>query len=108
MEKRAFRRKNTTLPVKYFCECMIYNGTIKNISENGMYISTTNFLPCKNNIEMLIPLNNEVSKFNTRIRRIEKVNDLLFNIGVEILDPPETYLKFVKNLKSSDKACSLR
>ena len=108
MEKRTFERTDTNLPVKYFCENMVYNGTIKNISENGMYISTTNFLPCKHNIEMMIPLKEEASIFKARIRRIEKVNDALFNIGVELLNPPDTYIKFIESLKSSSKVCKLR
>ena len=107
MEKRAFERTDTNLPVKYYCENMVYNGAIKNLSENGMYISTTNFLPCRNEIEMLIPLKEEVSIFKARIRRIEKVNDELFNIGVEVLNPPDTYIRFVETLKASCKSCNI-
>jgi hypothetical protein len=107
MEKRAFERTDIILPVKYFCENMIYNGTIKNLSQNGMYLSTTNFLPCRDRIEMLIPLKENMTKFKAMIRRIEKVNDVIFNIGVEILDPPDSYIKYVKNLKTPVKSCNM-
>ena len=107
MEKRAYKRTNTNLPVKYFCENMIYNGTIENLSENGMYISTTNFLPCKDQIEMLMPLKEEMSRFKAMIRRIEKVNDVIFNIGVEILHPPDIYIQYVKNLKTAVKSSNV-
>jgi hypothetical protein len=84
MEKRTYTRTDINLPVKYFCESMIYNGTIKNLSENGMYISTTNFLPCRDSIEMLIPLKEEISNFKARIRRIEKVDDTVHYVRGEL------------------------
>lgn len=100
MEKRAFKRTEVTLPVKYLCENILYNGTIRNLSENGMFISTCNFLPCSNTVELLVPLSEEVAKFSAEIRRIERENDFRYNIGVELLNPPEKYLKFINSLKS--------
>lgn len=107
MEKRAFERIDTNIPVKYFCENMLYTGTIKNLSENGMYISTSNFLPCKDKIEMIIPLKATVTTFKSRIRRIEKINDSIFNIGVEILNPPASFIDFVADLKYASKSGSI-
>ncbi len=100
-ENRLFERTEITLPVKYLCENILYNGTIKNISENGMFISTCNFLPCSHIVELLIPLKKEVSKFYAKIRRIEREDDSSYNIGVELLNPPEKYLEFIKSLRSS-------
>jgi len=104
MEKRAFERIDTNIPVKYFCENMLYTGTIKNLSENGMYIRTSNFLPCRDRIEMIIPLKDQVTTFKSRIRRIEKINDAIFNIGVEILNPPASFIAFVADLKYASKS----
>jgi hypothetical protein len=103
MEKRAFERAEATLPVKYFCENTQYAGTVKNLSENGMFISTSDFLPCGNTVELLVPLKEKVSKFSARIKRIVKINESKYNIGVELLDPPENYLEFVSILKSTCK-----
>jgi hypothetical protein len=98
MKKRAFERIDASLPVNYFCENILYSGKVKNLSENGMFISTSNLLPCSNRIDLLMPLKEEVSKFPATIIRIEKINDLKYNIGVELLNPPQKYLKFVSNL----------
>jgi hypothetical protein len=104
MEKRAFERTDTDLPVRYFCENRIYTGTVKNLSENGMFISTSNFLPCGNKVELLVPLEKEISKFPAKIRRIEKINSSNYNIGIELLDPPNIYIEFVDYLKSTPKS----
>lgn len=98
MEKRAFERIDTSLPVNYFCEHTLYVGTVKNLSGNGMFISTSNFLPCNNFIDLLMALKDEVSRFPAKIVRIEKINESDYNIGVEIVNPPDKYLNFVGNL----------
>ncbi len=104
MNRRSFDRVDMSLPVKYVCEDTLYSGTIKNLSENGMFIKTGNFLPCINWIEILVPLENEISKFFARIRRIEKVDDSNYSMGIEILDPPVSYIEFVGNLKVAIKS----
>ncbi len=101
MNRRAFKRTETHLPVKYFCESSIYTGTIKNISENGMCIFTSNFLPCSNSLEIHMPLQEEVSQLYVKIRRIEKVNDSELYVGIEVINPPKNYIDFVESLNSS-------
>jgi hypothetical protein len=101
MNRRAFERIDTSFPVKYFCEDSLLSGTVKNLSENGMFISTGNFLPCSDHLEIIVPLEDEISKFCARIRRIEKVDDLNYSMGIELIDPPDNYRKFVDNLKIS-------
>lgn len=107
MERRVFKRTDAELPVKYYCDRMFYTGTVKNLSENGLFISTINFLPCLDLIELLIPLEDEVSMCYARIRRIIKINDYKFNIGVELLNPPSSYLRYVSRLKSADRTQTL-
>jgi hypothetical protein len=104
MDRRSFDRVDMSLPVKYVCDDILYSGTIKNISENGMFIKTGNFLPCINWIEIFVPLEEEISKFFARIRRIEKIDDSNFSMGIELLDPPNKYVEFVSNLKASIKS----
>ena len=101
MDRRSFDRVDTSLPVKYVCDDILYSGTIKNISENGMFIKTGNFLPCINWIEIFVPLEEGISKFFARIRRIEKVDESNLSMGIELLDPPDSYIEFVSNLKAS-------
>ncbi len=99
MERRAHERVNTSLPVKYMCDARLYAGTIENVSAKGMFISTGNFLPCIDTFEVLMPLEKEISTFSVQIRRIEKKDDSHFSMGVEVQDPPDSYIKFVKDIQ---------
>ncbi len=101
MERRVFERINMCLPVKYLCGSRQYSGTVHNISEIGMYISTDNFLPCQTSLEIIMPVNNEIANFRVEIRRIERINDSKLNIGVELADPPGNYLRFIESLKAA-------
>jgi c-di-GMP-binding flagellar brake protein YcgR len=102
MERRSHERIDANLAIKYYIENTLYAGTVENISENGMYFSTGNFLPCKDKLEMLIPLKEEVSTCFVKIRRIVKVNDKKLKVGVEVLNPPASYREYVQNLKSAN------
>lgn len=101
MDRRAFERIHTSIPVRYTFDERLYSGTIQNLSENGMFIKTGNFLPCVNRLEVMVPLDEEISKFNACIRRIEKVDNANYSMGIELLDPPESYLQFVGNLRNA-------
>lgn len=100
MERRAFKRKDSSLPVKYFCDKTLYSGTIRNLSEKGMFITTCDFLPCDDTLELLVPLNEEISKFIAKIRRIVKIDDNNYHIGVELLHPPKNYIDYVNSLNA--------
>jgi hypothetical protein len=99
MEKRAFERVEANVAVKYYFDDRLYSGTVKNISEKGMLISTGNFLPCIDMVEILIPLEDEISNLAATIKRVEKINDSIYSMGIELLDPPDNYLEFVSNLR---------
>jgi hypothetical protein len=100
MERRAHERVTTILPVKYYCEDDCYTGTVHNVSEQGMFICTGNFLPCTNCLEIHLPMNKEILCCTAEIRRIEKINDSNYTMGIELVTPPDAYLKFVDSLKT--------
>jgi len=97
MEKRAHKRIETRVPVKYYCENILYSGTVRNLSKNGMYIRTGNLLPCTQCIDLLMPLKEEIAKFHARIVRIVKMNTLDFNIGIMLEKPPQIYSRYLNN-----------
>ncbi len=99
MERRAHERIDTSLPVKCIFDEILYSGTIDNLSEQGMFISTGNFLPCGDSLEVIIPLEDEISKFHANIKRIEKIDDFNYSMGIEIHDAPDNYKQFVCNLR---------
>ena len=61
--KRARQRIPANIKISYINQHLgfrkkVYNGTIKNLSEKGMFISTNNYLPRNSKIELAIPINN--------------------------------------------------
>jgi hypothetical protein len=103
MEKRAFKRVPTHLPVKYTCDNSQYSGIAENISENGMFIKTNNFLPCDNTVEIIILLKEQISRVSASIRRIEKITSTDFAVGVKLIDTPDSYIKYVRSLLLSSE-----
>ncbi len=102
MQKRAFDRIPVNLEVLYFCGSMIHNGTITNLSEKGMFISTKMDFPFDSSFELLIPLNNEILNVPVKVKRIVKTDNFYDGIGVELLNPLPNYLRFVNNLRSHE------
>ncbi len=72
-------------------------AVVTNFSEKGMCLSTGYCLPCDNPIELLIPLKAEALKVLVRVRRLSKVDDFNYILGVELIDAPDEYIKFVIN-----------
>lgn len=81
---------------------MDYCGTVMNLSEKGMYISTIDMrFPFDSKFEMLLPLNEEVLNIHVKVSRITKTKDFYDGIGVELLDPPQNYIEFIKCLRNN-------
>ncbi len=102
MQKRSFDRIFTNLDVRYFCGSIIHNGTVTNLSEKGMFIRTRMDFPFDSIFDLLIPLDEEVLHVPVKVRRIVKTDNFYDGIGVELLNPPQNYLKFVNNLKLTE------
>ena len=98
MERRAFERCDASIQVKYYSADDLYEGIVENVSEAGMFIRTENFLPCMKSLEVLMPLEYEIACIRVEIRRIEKMDDENLNMGVEITEPAESYLRYVQGL----------
>jgi hypothetical protein len=102
MQRRLHERIPARLDVRLFCGSLITKGIVTNLSENGMFISTEMCFPVNSVLEMIVLLKREVLKFPIKVRRTVKIEDSsnCNGMGVELLSPPPTYLKFVKELKS--------
>jgi hypothetical protein len=111
MEKRAKKRISANIDIEYYLWNPLfwkkqYTGTIKNLSENGMFISTntTNF-PLDSLLEIYIPFNTETlflpAKFSNIAWRRILPDDSCDSIGVELSNPPREYLELVENLKEN-------
>lgn len=119
MEKRFFNRIPVSIKTRYLEWHMgfyknLYAGTIKNISDRGMFISTNYKLPRNALIEICIPVvkkkilgipikkkylcipANHISIVWEKVRS----NDLFTGIGIKLSNPPQEYLEFIDSLKS--------
>jgi c-di-GMP-binding flagellar brake protein YcgR len=63
MQRRAFKRVPANIKVKFFCCESQYDGTLMNVSEGGMYISTDEMrFPFDSEIDIIIPINSDILK----------------------------------------------
>ncbi len=100
MEKRTCKRIPACFEVNFYCEKTECRGTVTNLSETGMFINTKIEFPFDLNFELHIMLNGKILKTPVKISRIERTDNSYGGIGVELLNPPENYLRFLNRLKS--------
>ncbi len=102
MNKRSFDRTSADLEFRCFDEDNF--GTVKNLSENGMFITSKKIsFPLESQFEIFFPLKSKKLKIPVRVRRITKSNGYYDGIGVELLKPNQKYLTFVHKLKGSKR-----
>ena len=102
MKKRSFERESSNIKVKFSCCYIDYDGVVTNISEGGMFISTTGMnFPFESKLEILIPTGHRVLKIPVEVTRMIKSADLYDCIGVRLINPSQDYLELVSNLHSS-------
>lgn len=108
MEKRASKRIPVNIEIQYYLWNPLFwkkylTGTIKNISEKGMLISTqTSAFPLDSLLEIKIPLNKDVLFIPARDSTIawsHCVSDnLCVEIGVELTNPPREYSGIIEKV----------
>lgn len=103
MEKRAYSRIPVELDARFYCcNGTYHSGTITNLSEKGMFIRTKEMcFPFDSRLEIFIPLKDERLRVPVNLNRIIISPDSDDSIGVELPDPPQEYIEFVKSLRSS-------
>ena len=99
MQRRSFERIPVDFKVRYFCGDTALNGTVTNLSENGMFIDTTIDFPFDSNFELVLPLEDEVVKISAIIKRVVKNKGAYEGMGVELVNPPDNYLQLVNKLR---------
>ena len=101
IEKRAKERIPASIDAKHFVGNSLYAGTVKNLSENGIYINSDFCLPTNSLFELLISLNENVSNIPVKVRRAVKEGAFYNAMGIEVLKQPKEYLEFVNRLKTN-------
>ena len=96
MERRTYKRMQVNIDIKLYCNQKFLSGTIKNISNNGMLISTNDYYhPFQPEFEISILMHKMSLNVPVKLRRIEMPHNSDDNIGVTLSNPPKTYLDFV-------------
>lgn len=100
MQKRAFERIPADIKVRFYSCDTDYSGTIKNLSENGMFITIDKMLfPFDSTIQIIIPLEEKLLKVPVKVIRMTKSDEVFDSIGVELTDNHQDYLELVNRLK---------
>jgi hypothetical protein len=101
MQRRDFERVPANIKVKFFCCESHYDGTITNLSEAGMYISTDEMrFPFDSEIDIVISLNSDILKVPVKVMRITKSSNFYDGLGVAVLKTSSRYIDFVKNCRN--------
>jgi len=99
MARRSTWRIPVRLSVILNCGSKVAPGTVKNISETGMFISAEVTDVAEDaKFDISIPLKEGVLHVPGKLVRLSKMNGSCRGIAVELLDPPKNYLDFVENL----------
>ena len=100
MNKRAYKRTLADLEFSCFDEDNF--GTVKNLSENGMFITSEKIsFHLESQFKISIPFKSKKLKIPVKVRRITKSNGYYDGIGVELFKPNKKYFTFVRELKGS-------
>jgi len=102
IEKRSSERFHSNLNANFSCCNRDYTGTVINISETGMFISSRDMsFPNEATFEVQLDINNEHLNLPVRMCRFTISPDLNDGMGVEILNPPEIYLVLIDKLRTA-------
>ena len=101
MQRRAFERVPANIKVTFFCCESHYNGTIMNMSQGGMYISTDEMrFPFDSEIDIIIPVKLDILKVPVKVIRITKSSDIYDRLGVAVLKHSGDYSDFVNTCRN--------
>jgi hypothetical protein len=104
MEKRAFERLPVNLQARLFYGNMVYSGTVTNLSENGMFISTKMGFAVESVFVIVVRPGENSLMVPIRVRRTVKSkyyfdSDVESGMGVEVFNAPQDYLDYVGSCK---------
>ena len=101
MEKRKFRRIDTSLYASICCEPYRYEATIINISEKGVCIHTPMCFPCGTECKLFISGKDGVVEVQALVKRIAKNEGFNDTMGLELLNPSQKCREFINALEGA-------
>jgi hypothetical protein len=101
MQRRVFERVTASINVRLFSGETESSGTVKNLSEKGMFISTELGFPLAPQLKILFFLEKGVLHLPVNVRSLNKSSEIYNGIGVELTNPPQDYIEFVSSLRTA-------
>ncbi len=90
-ERRVYRRIPANISVRYYFNNIFYTGTILNISESGLFLSTRKCLPLDSFFVVIVNTENKILKLIARVKRVTKNTCECDGLGISLLEPPNEY-----------------
>ena len=111
-EKRTHERIPLDMEIIIFKFDTTYSGTLKNISQNGIYIEMDKSLPFrpefdfhltfKTKLSVLIPFNNDILEVPIQFKRLVKDGTPFIGMGSMLLNPSPSYMDFMNGLNPTN------
>ncbi len=98
-EKRAFKRVSVEEEISISYGNMFYSGTVFNLSQKGMFISTKKCFSLDSTSVIFFSQKNNYMKLFSKIKRVTELNGNQNGIGIELLSYPQVYLEFMEALR---------
>jgi len=90
------------MDVEFCCGSRVHDGTVMNISEKGMFISTREMsFPLESQWEVKMPFNGGILSIPVSLRRMVMSPDSHDGIGVEFVGQSDKYYELVNSLRSA-------
>ena len=99
-ERRSCERIQTNIDARFFYGNLFYSGTVLNVSDSGMFISTKRYLPSDSMFVVIIRLENELLKVIAKVKRMTSTAGNSAGMGVVLLSPSRSYLDLVNRMKT--------
>jgi len=105
MERRTCERLFSELQARILYGDIIYTGTVTNLSENGMFISTRANFPVDTMFDIVVLKNGQTLKITVKVRRTARpfaynIGNQENGVGITLIDPPGDYLEFVEKCRA--------
>jgi hypothetical protein len=99
MGARASFRIQIRLGIRYAENGSFYDGTVKDMSENGMFvISERTDYPDNTTITIKLPVKNESMQLSGKMVRMFRSGMNNSGFGVMLDDPPQEYIDYIEEL----------
>ncbi len=98
-EKRGTARYPSRLQARFFYGDKVFKGVLRDVSETGMFISTDMTIQLNKSINVMILIDDKILQIPVKIKRtVNSDMNVDSGIGVELINIPQAYLDYTRNV----------